>query len=45
MALEANVLYTCENCGNTLMGIEWEEHSLSSHKDSFKCPSCGYKLE
>lgn len=43
MVLESSILYTCENCGLTLMGIEWEEHSLSSvYNDSFKCPSCDH---
>ena len=42
MALESMMLYSCPVCGNTLIGMEWEDHPNKT-VESFKeycCPSC-----
>jgi len=42
MALESMILYSCAVCGNTLAGLEWDEHK-GNLKD-FKCPECDHLL-
>jgi len=40
MPLKSMMLYSCPICGNTLCGIEWEEHTGNGNKE-YCCPSCG----
>lgn len=40
--IDSMKLYSCSVCGNTLSGMEWEEHA--GQLKEFKCPSCQHML-
>ena len=34
--------FTCENCGNKVIGIEYHDGYLTTERH-YECPKCGYR--